>query len=98
MEDRTARRERMWALYEGKSYWYYFRNIRTTQERRAAANPEHFPYIRRSRSLRGLPSAYDDIPACREKNWKARCKKARRQWETHAPEHIDTCRAAQPES
>lgn len=63
--------------YRGRGY--YYRNIKTTQERKYACDPEHKPYIRGKRSLRNLPEAWDDIPANTiKRNWK-RTKK-RKQW------------------
>ena len=77
-------------LYEGKDYWAYYRRIRTTQERRCAANPEHKPFVRGRRSFENLPNSWDDFYFCREKNWKARDKKARWHWEVKLPKHIGT--------
>jgi len=42
------------------------------------------------RSFAALPSLYDDLHFHREKSWKARDKKARRQWAVNFKKHIDT--------
>ena len=69
-------------LIEGEWYWGMFRNIRTTQERRYSCASEHKPFVRGKRSIRGLPSAWDDIFIHREKTWKARTR-LKRQWQTN---------------
>jgi len=93
-ELRNSERDKRWEkahkLYEGKVYWAYYRRIRTTQERRYAADTEHKPYLRGSRSFHNLPNAYDDLYFRREKSWKARNKKVRRQWGVNLDSHIDT--------
>ena len=64
-----------------KGYGCYYRNIKTTQERKYACDPEHKPYIRGKRNFRNLPESWDDIPVSRysiKKSWK-RTKK-RKQW------------------
>jgi hypothetical protein len=66
-------------IHEGKWYWGYFRRMRTVQERRYAADPEHKPYIRGKRSIRNLPDSWqDEVTVTREKSWKARYKKRKR--------------------
>jgi hypothetical protein len=88
-EAREAYWERYKRLTDNKDYYGYYRSIHTTPERRAAANPEHQPYIRGRRSLRNIPNSYDDIGICREKTWKARAK-VRKQYMTSQPKHADT--------
>ena len=83
-ETRNAAHEAHWEkarrLYEGKAYWKYYRRVKTTQERRYAADKEHKPYVRGKRSFASLPNSYDDLYFRREKTWKARNKKTRKQW------------------
>jgi len=83
-------------LLEGKTYWSYYRPIQTTQERRYAADPEHKPFIRGRRSFAMLPNSWDEFYIRRQKNWKARDKKARRQWEVNKPKHSDTIKMSSP--
>ena len=83
-------------LYEGKSYWSYYRRIQTTQERRYAADHEHRPFVRGRRSYANLPNSWDDYYFRREKNWKARDKKARRQWGVNVSKHADTIKMPPP--
>lgn len=87
--ERDARWERVKKLYEGKTYWSYYRQIGTTQERRYACDPEHKHYVRGRRSYSNLPNAYDDLYFTREKNWKARVKVSK-QWEVNQKRHVDT--------
>jgi len=58
---------------------YYYRRIKTTQERRWAL--AHKEYVRGKRRFTSLPNSWDDLRNSKEhiKNWK-RTKK-RRQWE-----------------
>jgi len=78
-------------LREGKHYWTtYYRRIQTTQERRYSQDLDHKPFVRGRRSFARLPNAWDDLYFHREKNWKARDKKARRNWEVNLSKHIDT--------
>ena len=93
---RNAKWEKLKRLWEGKTYWSYYRRIQTTQERRYAADPEHKPFIRRRRSFAMLPNSWDDFYFRREKSWKARVKKARRQWEVNKPKHSDTIKMSSP--
>lgn len=64
-----------------KNLGRFYRNIKTTQERKFCCDPEHKPYIRGKRSMKNLPEAWDDIWNSKElikKSWK-RTKK-RKQW------------------
>ena len=88
---RDARWEKAKMLTEGKDYWSYYRRIKTTRERRYAADSDHKPFVRGRRSFASLPSAYDDLYFHREKSWKARTKR-RRKWEVNLSRHIDTVR------
>lgn len=59
----------------------WFRNIRTTNERRqydACMVDEHAPKIRGRRSKSNLPNSWDDLHAHRDRSWKRR--KVRKQW------------------
>lgn len=47
----------------------YFRNVRTINELRQAADPEIKPFIRAKRQGHNLPNSWDDIPRSREKSW-----------------------------
>ena len=89
-EANTLKFENREKLCEGKSYWGYYRRIQTTQERRYAAAPEHKPFVRGQRSYANIPNSWDDYYFRREKNWKARDKKARRQWGVNVAKHADT--------
>ena len=93
-EIRDVLREKKLKLYEGKHYWSYYRAIRTTQELRWAANPENKGFVRGRRSRASLPNAYDDYYFKREKNWKARNKKAKRQWAVHFKTHTYILKSA----
>lgn len=39
----------------------FFRNVRTTQERRISEDPDHKPYVRAKRNADNLPDTYCDI-------------------------------------
>ena len=84
-----AKRDKDRELREGKSYWAYYRHMKTHQERRLNDAPEIRQYVRGRRSPAMLPTAYDDIYFHREKNWKSRNRKARRQWGVNMETHID---------
>jgi hypothetical protein len=92
-EKQWVEREALWdkkqKLYEGKPYWGYYRNIRTTQERRYNCIKEYKAYIRSRRSFSNLPHAWDDLYFHREKTWKARTK-VKKQWLVNKKRHIDT--------
>lgn len=92
-ERRWALREERWEtnkrLLEGKPYWRYYRQICTTNERRAAFNEDAKGLIRGKRRVANLPHSWDDLHFYREKTWKARTK-VKRQWEVNLPKHIDT--------
>jgi len=89
-----ALRETYWdktvRLREGEKYWSYWRRIRTTQERKLTFNDEYAGLIRSKRSFPNIPHQWDDFYFHREKSWKARSKKAHRQYEINIPKHIDT--------
>ena len=91
-------RDAMWEkknrLYEGEKYWRYYRRIRTTQERRYAADAEHKPHVRCRRNTTNLPDNWDELLFRREKSWKARDKKACRQWGVSIPKHFGTVKAS----
>jgi len=93
---RDAKWEKLKRLWEGKTYWSYYRRIQTTQERRYAASPEHKPFIRGRRNFAMLPNSWDDFYFHREKSWKARDKKARSQWEVNVTKHIGTVKLPSP--
>jgi len=93
---RNAKWEKARKLCEGKPYWGYYRRIRTFQEMRYTADPEHKPYIRGKRSRSSLPDAWDDFRVRRQKSWKARDKKAARQWAASLLKHIDTVEMSPP--
>ena len=94
LQEKYAIRDAKWEkdkqLREGENYWSYYRRIRTTQERRHACNSEYTGLIRGKRSCANLPNSWDDFYFHREKSWKARCKKASRQYETNLKKHIYT--------
>jgi len=77
-------------LYEGEPYWGYYRRIQTMNERRQACNDQYSGLIRVRRKAKTLPTAWDDLYFHREKSWKARNTKARRQYEVNLPKHVDT--------
>jgi len=77
-------------LREGKDYWAYYRRMQTTQERRYSQDPDHKPFVRSRRSFASLPNEWDDYYFRREKSWKARNKKAKRNWEVNLSQHVDT--------
>ena len=81
--------EKSAAMQEGEFYWSYYRKVRTAQERRCAADPEMKPFIRPARNLANLPTLWDEDYFLRENNWKARNKKARKQWQVNLPKHCD---------
>lgn len=61
------------------SIFPYVRHMRTTQERRAACDPDYKKYVRGRRSYINLPNSWDDYwHARKEKGWKRTKKK--RQW------------------
>ena len=57
----------------------YYRCPQTMNETRSAASVEDREFIRGARSLRSLPNAWDDIPASRERCWKAQ-RRSRKAW------------------
>lgn len=60
---------------KNKRYKYqYIRNIKTTQERRAACDPDHKDFVRKKRNHKNLPDTYDDPKYNYEKSWKRRRK------------------------
>lgn len=59
----------------------YYRKMRTTQERRYAADTEMKPFIRGRRSLRHISNYWDEIPRTVDHSWKA--KKIKKQWMRH---------------
>jgi hypothetical protein len=95
-----AIREASWdkarELREGKEWWGYFHNPRIMPEKRQVFNDRYKGLIRGKRSLKNLPDSWsDEIPCVREKSWKARDKKARRQYEVRLPKHIATIQTTQ---
>lgn len=50
----------------------YFRNMRTLNELRQAADPEISKYIRPKRRPQNLPNSWDDVPRSEEKRWTVR--------------------------
>lgn len=60
----------------------YYRNPKTTQEKRMACDPEIFFYIRACRSMKYLSSSWDDISRNIQRCWKYQ-KKIKRQWMLH---------------
>ena len=93
---RDAMREKADRLTEGKDYWRCYRRIKTTQERRYAADPGHKPFVRSRRSFANLPNSWDELYFPREKSWKARDRKARCQWDTKIVKHIGTANLPRP--
>ena len=93
---RDAKKEKTEKLCEGKSYWRRFRRIRTTQERRYAADSDHKPFVRSRRNFANLPNSWDELYFPREKSWKARDRKARCQWDTKIAKHIGTAYLSRP--
>lgn len=57
----------------------YYRNPKTTQEKRMSLDVETKEYVRKGRSFRNLPDAYDDIYRPVQHCWKEQSKKSK-QW------------------
>ena len=60
-EEKDKRREFKDNIIDKSKYFHYYRRIKTTQEKRFAADPEIKQFVRDSRNVRNLPNAWDDI-------------------------------------
>jgi hypothetical protein len=94
-----AYREARWALAEKlserKSYWHYCRSVQTTQEHRKAYIEDYKGLIRGKRRPHTLPTAWNDLWFHEEKTWKARDKRARRQWAADSKRNSRNAKAFQ---